>query len=715
MRKFRAFWRRWYVQLLIILIPFALGLVGYIFKYNSADDRKMIDMAVYSTIRLFGFMFDAKPGFAWYDYVLAAARWLAIIPTGNVLIRLLQPFTARFFSEMGFRFWKHRAKTLLVFGADEDSRHVYDTSEGYSPMIRCSSDNDFKQLRGDGYSCVQMTAEAAMTAAVTGAFSVPGRERRIVIHEQDQELNLHLCRIAVREIRKVMEEPISRLEEMKKEEGRNPEEIRRLEQDIVRRLEQIRIVVFGDKNLESAYLDMVRQSYGVLRYTNKYRMIAVELVEKYPLVRFMDRKKHMDEAGMVSKNLEMNVIMVGFGDTNQEIFTTSMMVNQFVTAGNEGIPEHKTVYYHIYDRENVETNKNLNHMAFRFEHEFCGAIRSHMIRKEDYLPLPDDPANDTFYQTDINDQQFYEQIWRITTAQAGSVNVIVIAHGNDLENIDLAQKMRTKVREWNIGNIHLFVRIRKAENAELVRNIPSGELIVFGDERKASEMQRIFSDELEDMARQKHYMNALIHSRSVELCDKDADDIRLHSLYEWHTYDPLKKKSSIYSILSIRSKLLMMGLDYRKKAGNRPHLENNDEYFRIYAKDDAPKTDRVIDSLKGMEIYDYRQIMEKDDFRRHTLRRTLAVQEHCRWNAFMICNGFVPATKEQLRAGKVQDYDLRFHGSLTTFSGLFDYRRLMTEANGEPEIMNDKINYDFHLMDDVWWYLDMFEYEVIRA
>lgn len=719
MKKIKEIWQKWYVQLIIILIPFTLGFIGYWMKYESMSFGKEPipkDMVLYSTIRLFGLMFDGdKNGTEWYDYMLAAARWLAVIPTGNVLHRLLKPITARFFSELGFFFWNRKKNRLLVFGSTDACRHIADTAGEYSPMIRCETDDQFRQLRKDGYRCVQMTRDDVMNAAIEHTFLSEAKTCRIVINEQDDEINLDLCRIAVREIRNRFEQKVSQTEALKQNKTENEETICRLEKQMIRELDKISIVVYGDKNLESVYLDLVKQSYGILKYTNKYRKTAMDLIEQYPLVRFMDRDKDMIENGLVDESVELNVIMIGFGDTNQELFVSSTIVNQFVTGKQNEIPRMKTVNYYIYDKEPVETNKNLNHMAFRFENEFLGAKKTGMIRENDYLSLPPDPSNNDFYQTDINDQAFYEQLWHIMTRQKRSVNVISIAHGGDLENIDLAQKLKAKVKEWNIGNIHLFVKIRKAENESFLGSDDSERVVVFGNEMEAFDMQGIFNDPLEKMSQRKHCMNAVARCRQKYGTECDEKNVELHSLYEWHIYDPMKKKSSIYSILSMRSKLLMMGLDYRKKGTGRQPLRDNGEYFAVYAKDDMPAVDQPSDTEKGKEIYDYRKPMSKEDFRPHTLRRNLAVQEHYRWNAFMICNGFVPATKESILSGKTRDYALRTHGSLTTFEGLFEYIDLLKKTDIKPEKVSDVISNDFRLMDDAWWYLDMFGYEMIPA
>ena len=95
------------------------------------------------------------------------------------------------------------------------------------------------------------------------------------------------------------------------------------------------------------------------------------------------------------------------------------------------------------------------------------------VIKEDYLPLPDLPANEYFDTLDINDKNFYTDIKKILGKSKDNVNYIIIAFGSDLENIDLAQKLVQKKREWAIDNLTIFVKVRKSSNE-------SKELIKYG-------------------------------------------------------------------------------------------------------------------------------------------------------------------------------------------------------------------------------------------
>jgi len=78
----------------------------------------------------------------------------------------------------------------------------------------------------------------------------------------------------------------------------------------------------------------------------------------------------------------------------------------------------------------------------------------------------------------------------------------------------------------------------------------------------------------------------------------------------------------------------------------------------------------------------------------------------------MIVCGFIPARISQMKRGNVKDYALRTHGNLTTFEGLFDYRKIA--GGGSREAEEDVIKYDYQLMDDAWWFLNHMGYEIYR-
>ena len=154
-------------------------------------------------------------------------------------------------------------------------------------------------------------------------------------------------------------------------------------------MKRIRVFVFGNPDHEEIYLDIVSNSTGCLHYINKYQQIAMDFIDKYPLTAFMN-EDHIDySTALVKDGVDLNFILLGFGNTNRQIFLSSVANNQFLTGDSEN-PQLKLVDYYVFDKEDKEASKNLNHNYNRYKNE----IDENSI--EDYLPLPKQPANKYF-------------------------------------------------------------------------------------------------------------------------------------------------------------------------------------------------------------------------------------------------------------------------------------------------------------------------------
>ncbi|MBO5788920.1 MAG: hypothetical protein J6R42_03130, partial [Clostridia bacterium] len=218
----------------------------------------------------------------------------------------------------------------------------------------------------------------------------------------------------------------------------------------------LEIYVFGDARYEGLYEDLMKQAKGCLHYLNKYQKVAVDMIDRFPFTRFMD-DRHIDfDTSLVCGEVDINVALIGFGNTNRQIFLTSVANNQFITQGEDGEPHIKPVHYHIIDKQDAHSNKNLNHSYYRFTHEFS-TIQN---REDEYLPFPDLPAAEHYYQMDINELSFYSSIRRVFSRHPLDVNFIVVAFGSDLENMDMAKKLIEKRNEWKLPHLVIFVKIR---------------------------------------------------------------------------------------------------------------------------------------------------------------------------------------------------------------------------------------------------------------
>lgn len=428
---------------------------------------------------------------------------------------------------------------------------------------------------------------------------------------------------------------------------------------------------------------------------------------------------HVDySTSLVKDDVEINALLVGFGKTNQQFFLTSVANNQFATKTESGIGL-KSVNYHLFDQNAVAQNKKLNHNYNRYESEFAN------INIDDYLPLPEHPAKTYFHKLDINDNSFYKDIYSVVSSTNNSVNFVVIAFGNDLENIDMAKKLSCKFQEWSITNFNIFVKVRNHNN-DVKFSEDEHCYIVANEDESVYNIERILADNLSNMAQLRDIAYEieyeLVHNNTPPSNERIAE-IKETAHRNWHMRKTqLDRESCVYCCLSLRTRLNLIGLDYCSIEDSRKPISEQ-EYLRIYALDDMPNFSCYNMSADGKRIIHYPL-----DYK-ESLRRNLAIQEHLRWNSFMISKGIVPASRDQIlteinSSGKYtngKNVNLRRHGCLTTFGGLLEYRKIIANRDFIPnetmqraEARKDVIKYDYQLMDDAFWLLTKSGYKIIR-
>lgn len=474
----------------------------------------------------------------------------------------------------------------------------------------------------------------------------------------------------------------------------------------------LKVFVFGETGYEAVYEDIEAEGYGCITYINKYKNIGIDFIERYPLAFFMDERQIDYKTSLVKKDININFFMVCFGKVSRQIFLTSVANNQFITEGENG-PELKKVRYHIFDKEVAQNNKNLNHSYYRLRDEVKGC------NEEDYLPLPSLPAEETYYHLDVNDGMFYSVLKECTGRNKNDINFVLVSFGDDLENIDMAQRLVAKCREWDVKNIVIFVRA--CERTEEQKALEKDGCLFIGNEKETVyNINRIISDKIRDIAIMRNEVYDLEYAASnknpEEITDEFTQDERFKSFKKWHTdMHRIMRESNIYAALSIRAKLNLMGLDYCDVDANNEPALTEEEYFSVYAQNDMPR-------YSGKTAVGGRKIIEYDLDFAPSRRQNMAILEHYRWNSYLISKGFVPATVEQIKHEKSESgkntngrsYSLRRHGNLTTFDGLVQFRKIVAERDGISEKEKDVIKYDYQILDDLYFFLTKDGYKIIR-
>lgn len=583
---------------------------------------------------------------------------------------------------------------LYVFGNNENSISVY-RSAG-KQYTACLVDNVSGKEEGvelyqkKVYYLSRKNYEGMLARIVKSAQK---KSYTIVVNTEDDEKNLAICNSVVKKAQAL---------EADKRDGL---------------FKNLRVYAFGDPRYEAVYNDVVSASFGCIRYRNKYRMLAMDFIDKYPLTKFMDGRQIDYFTSFVRPEAEINVCMIGFGKPNRQIFLTSVANNQFLTETEEGV-KLKQVNYHLFDKGTAENDKNLNHLYYRFRNEYD------KLNKEDYLPLPALPAKEKFHRVDVNSPDFYGELRAVVTRSEKDVNFVIVSFESDLENIDMAQKLVEKRREWGAEkNLVIFVRVRTDHSGFAL--FREERVYAIGNESECVyTVENITADNIYRMAQMRNEIYdleyAITTDKTFALNGKTIAENRENADRNWYTGKcPLERESSLYCCLSLQSKLNLMGLEYcRKDEGDAPAMSEED-YIEYYAGDDLPDTTAYKDTLDGKKIVKYTLSFPPSK------RKNLAVLEHYRWNSFMVSKGVMPATKEQilrdqtLKNGKSKytngkDYRLRRHGNVTTFAGLETFRKMVAERDGCSELDCDVIKYDYQLLDDAYWLLTKNGYKIVR-
>ena len=235
----------------------------------------------------------------------------------------------------------------------------------------------------------------------------------------------------------------------------------------------------------------------------------------------------------------------------------------------------------------------------------------------------------------------------------------------------------------------------------------------FGDENKnLYEMSELDDSMLLNFSINRNRIYALERARKCGSAETDEKIVKVADRSWFAEWPQSKRDSNIYASLSVRSKLLMMGLDFEKKKEGASYL-SYDEYMKWYAGDDLPE---ITGNMKDGHGSATRRGADFKNSRAYNM----AFQEHLRWNAYMMSCGTVPADKETIlneknSSGKYtngNNYEMRHHGNLTDFDGLREFAKMIAKRDNISEEKADVILYDYQLLDDAWWILDEMGYGI---
>jgi hypothetical protein len=466
--------------------------------------------------------------------------------------------------------------------------------------------------------------------------------------------------------------------------------------------------VFSDEERDSLYRRIIRRSRGTVHPANLFKMIASDFIDTYPLTALIGDRIDTERA-LVKDGTEVRVILMGFGKVNRRIFYLLVQNNRLLAehtdpkTGERYIGEADIKYY-VFDKNDAEHDSEYNHNYARYSRW--------LEEKRDtssYFELPKEPAEPIFEKIDSNDRSYFSRVKSALSGKASARNVIIVSVGDDLEALDISEKLTEAVREAGCdANTSLFVRIKSESLAREASVRYEGEIpfVPFGQNSKFYTYDRIVNPSVESMARDRHLCYTLEEPRTGE----STEDTRRRAIRQWlFEWEEVQRESNVYACLSLRTRFNLLGFDI-KRGDARIHGDDSDAFLAAYAVDNRIKYKD--ETVNGKRLVDYGDRSYRVS---GSVRERLAIMEHLRWNAYYISAGFVPASRdEHVEIPKASRMRRRIHINLTTDTGLCEYERWCESELGYSPTDADILKYDYQLMDDAVWLLHRSGYMIVR-
>ncbi len=369
----------------------------------------------------------------------------------------------------------------------------------------------------------------------------------------------------------------------------------------------------------------------------------------------------INDDGTISKDKKMNVIFLGFGKTNSALFETMVMNNQFATYCEDHY-EAKMVHYYLYDlNEHSFNNLTIRRLE---EDYYCKNNQDKFAKMEKLCELQYKAAN-------IMSKEIQKDIQDIVN-EDNAFTILFVGYSEDLDNIAFSKNL---VHLYFNKQIKIFCNVDDVKNEDKIEN---SKIEVYGLKKNIFSHNGIVGDDLLTLAK--------IRNENYNLLSNTLEE-------NWAKLSYIKKYSNLYSILSLRFKLNLMGLTLT----NTLDEACEKTYRNIYLK------------LKPEQ-------KEYTNYFNHNLRCTIAFCEHLRWCAFYYLNGYDALNYTDCYKTKkfennqeestviAKDENNKYHAYLLSFYGIDNLHHYLAETFNEVYSTISCVEtyrYDYELCDSL--------------
>lgn len=426
---------------------------------------------------------------------------------------------------------------------------------------------------------------------------------------------------------------------------------------------------------------------------NKYELMARKFVADFPITKFIPRTFY-NENFTLKSDKQINVVFIGFGKVNYQLFRMCSM--QFQFAGEkDGRLASKPVKYYVYDdKSRALHNEFFSRIQFEIEEEF----------KDCDFPEPEKICELKTKKIDINSVKAKKKFKSLVTED--SFTYFIVSLDSDLEDASYAQTIKRILDDG--GNYRIFVRA-KNDNGENLNDLDE-QIIYFGEEKKLYTHENIINDDLTELAQRinllynrianpPEWLKKLQSDKDItgeeqrkvlnaNLADKKVKDYMKRI---WSELPYIEQASNLYHAVNLPFKLNLLGFDMVKK--------RSEDDFGIT---EAEFNEHYKNSGRAEKYSDYSFFFGTES------SNVLAYNEHSRWNALYVLYDYKQMKKADMQVAESKDEKgnviktvphkniaLKQHACITTYYGLdqlikFKYELINNETLTESGYKNNE-------------------------
>ncbi len=396
---------------------------------------------------------------------------------------------------------------------------------------------------------------------------------------------------------------------------------------------------------------------------NKYELMARRFVVDYPITRYIPRSFYNGNCTL-KNDKEINVVFVGFGKVNYQLFRMCVMQFQFARQDGEKLAS-KPVHYYVLDKNKPALhNEFFSRIDYEFDEEFSDCD----------FPKPEKICELDISETDTNSVDARRKFKSLVNEN--SFTYFIISLENDLEDASYAQTVMRLFGDRE--NYRIFVRAKNNNEEKL--NETEDKIIYFGEEKKLYTHGNIINDDLTELAQRinllynktknpPQWLGKLYEGKSAEenrrlLNASLSDPAHMEYMLEkWNALPYIEQASNLYHALNLPFKLNMLGLDMVKKDGAGITEKEFNEYYENSGRENNYSDFSFFFGTQSSNV--------------------LAYVEHSRWNALYILYDYKQMKKDGIHFAEEKDDEgntvkvlrhknphLKQHACITTYYGL---------------------------------------------